>query len=236
MTSLRKIIPGAIAAAAVLALVGASPAQAEVRTGWIGPTPPVNGTIFLHTSTIDNGGVPIASTRIYTSFANVVSPGIMGAKARLFREGALCSATDYRFNALISNSQVASTQRDCGAGFYNSHGFVAVLNQSNGAINEYVTFPTDPLQFPAPSALQRQPAPTAGESGVNARGESYGDALNVQSDAELPDLVSAIGSDLQAGFVRASDLTAQPSTDTATTRIVPLLSREGETIGQFQIG
>ncbi len=126
MTSLRKIIPGAIAAAAVLALVGASPAQAEVRTGWIGPTPPVNGTIFLHTSTIDNGGVPIASSRIYTSFANVVSPGIMGAKARLFREGALCSATDYRFNALISNSQVASTQRDCGAGFYNSHGFVAV--------------------------------------------------------------------------------------------------------------
>lgn len=97
-------------------MVGASPAQTEVRTGWIGPAPPVKGTIFLRTSTVDNGGVPIASTRIYTLVRQRGLPRHHGSKG-----GALCSATDYRFNALISNSQVASTQRGCGAGFYNSH-------------------------------------------------------------------------------------------------------------------
>jgi hypothetical protein len=238
MKSLRTIVPGALAAAAALALIGAGPAQAEVRTGWIGPTPAVNGTLYLHTSTIDNGGVPIASTRIYTAFGAVVSPGIMGSKARLFREGALCSATDYRFNAFITNSQNASTQRDCGAGFYNSHGFVGVYNQTNNAVSEYVTFPTDPLQYPAPSASARQSqtAPEVGESGVNAKGESYGDGLNAQTDAELPDLVSAIGTDLQPGFIRATDLAVAPSVDAPATRTVPLLSVDGETIGEFRIG
>lgn len=79
-------------------------------------------------------------------------------------------------------------------------------------------------------------APEVGESGVNANGESYGDGLNVQSDAELPDLVSAIGTDLQPGFIRASDLAVEPSIDAPATRTVPLLSVDGDTIGEFQIG
>ena len=236
LTSIRKSLPTVFAATAAIALLGAGPAQAEVRTGWIGPTPPINGTIYLHTSTIDNGGIPTASSRIYTSLGNTVPQGTMGSKARLFREGALCSATDYRFNAFITNSQNASTTRDCGAGFYNSHGFVAVLNPSNGAINEYVTFPTDPLQYTTGTTLQRQGAVPAGETGVNSKGESYGDAVNVQSDAELPNLVSAIGSDLQSGYIRSSDLTAAPlSGAEPSARSIPLVNREGEKIGTFEI-
>ena len=56
----------ALCAATGLAVTTASPAAAEVRTGWIGATPPIGGIVYLHTSTIDNGGVPKASSRIYT--------------------------------------------------------------------------------------------------------------------------------------------------------------------------
>ncbi|MBY6676256.1 hypothetical protein HQ308_16030 [Rhodococcus sp. BP-241] len=224
-------------AVAAVALLGSGVAQAETRTGWIGPTPPVNGTVYLHTSTIDNGGIPTASTRIYTSFGSSVAPGTMGAKARLFREGALCSATDYRFNAFITNAQNAATTRDCGAGFYNSHGFVAVLNPTNGALSETVTFPTDPLQYPPAASARQQNSAPEGESGVNGDGVSYGEALGVQDDADLPELISAIGTDGQAGYIRSSDLTAgaaDPAAEPAV-RTVPLLTRDGEAIGTFEI-
>uniref|UniRef100_UPI003F494CD2 hypothetical protein n=1 Tax=Nocardia suismassiliense TaxID=2077092 RepID=UPI003F494CD2 len=236
MPSTRKILTTAATAAVVVTLLGTTPANAEVRTGWIGTTPPIDGTIYLHTSTIDNGGVPAASSRIYTSFGNVVNPGTMGAKARLFREGALCSATDYRFNAFLTNSQNTARTRDCGAGWYNSHGFVAVLG-SDGTINEYVTFPTDPLQYPASAPAAPAPA-AAGESGVNSRGQTYGEAVNIDNDNELPDLVAAIGTDLQQGYVRASDLRADTAAraDARGRRVVPLLSVEGEQIGTFEIG
>lgn len=235
MPSPRTTLTTAAAAAAIVTLLGTAPANAEVRTGWIGGTPPIDGTVYLHTSTIDNGGVPTASSRIYTSFGNVVNPGTMGAKARLFREGALCSATDYRFNAFITNSQNTATTRDCGAGWYNSHGFVAVMG-ANGTINEYVTFPTDPLQYPAGTA-----APAAGpadKSGVNSRGQTYGEAVNIHNDNDLPDLVAAIGTDMQQGYIRASDLRSAPAAGAAApaSRVVPLLSREGEQIGTFEIG
>ncbi|MFJ2667719.1 hypothetical protein ACIO14_25590 [Nocardia fluminea] len=237
MLSTRKSLTTAAAAGAVIALLGAAPAHAEVRTGWIGGSPPIDGTVYLHTSTIDNGGVPIGSSRIYTSFGNVVNPGTMGAKARLFREGALCSATDYRFNAFLTNSQNTATTRDCGAGWYNSHGFVAVLG-SNGAINEYVTFPTDPLQYPPGTAAEPSAAAFADESGANSRGQTYGGAAEINNDSELPDLVAAFGSNLQQGYVKASDLRADPSNaeQSPSIRVVPLMSREGEEIGKFEIG
>ncbi|MDR6910953.1 hypothetical protein J2W54_002906 [Rhodococcus fascians] len=231
-STLRVAVLSATLAAGI-AVALPSGASAEVRTGWIGPTPPVGGIVYLHTSTIDNGGVPKASTRIYTSFGQTVVQGTIGSKARLFREGALCSATDYQFNAFLSSSQNATVQRDCGPGFYNSHGFVATF-PPGGSLTEYVTFPSDPLQYAPASARSAAPAAQT-ESGVNTSGQTYGSALNAESDADLPELVSAVGTNGVDGYIRSSDLT-DPTPDDAGSRSVPVYDISGETVvDQFAI-
>jgi hypothetical protein len=168
-----------------------------------------------------------------------VPQGVIGSKARLFREGALCSATDYQFNLFNTSSQTATSTRDCGPGFYNSHGFVAVW-PSGGNMSEYVTFPSDPLQYPAPAALAapRADGDAARAQGTNPDGESYGTGEAAQADAELPDLVSAIGTDGELGYVRSDDLVGSVVDAAATPapRTIPLLSQTGDPIGSFQIG
>ena len=157
--------------------------------------------------------------------------GVIGSKARLFREGALCSATDYQFNLFNTSSQTATSTRDCGPGFYNSHGFVAVW-PSGGNMSEYVTFPSDPLQYPAPAALAapRADGDAARAQGTNPDGESYGTGEAAQADAELPDLVSAIGTDGELGYVRSDDLVGSVVDAAATPapRTIPLLSQTGD--------
>ena len=226
----------ALCAATGLAVTTTSPAAAEVRTGWIGATPPIGGIVYLHTSTIDNGGVPKASSRIYTSFGQTVPQGTIGAKARLFREGALCGATDYQFNLFISNQQNAAVTKDCGPGFYNSHGFVAVY-PAGGTMSEYVTFPSDPLQYPATGVAAAAAVDTT--PGVNGSGQRYGSAADITDDANLPDLVLAIGRNGETGYIAATDLrTPQPDPNAAVVaREVELLDREGKPTGatfQFQ--
>lgn len=223
---------GAVMAAVVATgLAFASPASAEVRTGWIGSTPPVGGQLYLHTSTIDNAGVPKASTRIYTAFGGTVAQGTMAAKARLFQEGALCAATDYQFNLFFTNSQNVTVQKDCGPGFYNSHGFVGV-QPPGAAFGEYITFPSDPLQYPPAAAAARQAPPA---SGTNADGLTYGSAADITDESQLPDLVSAIGANGETGYIAGDEL----STDEAQTssRSVPLVAEDGKTVvGEFVIG
>lgn len=75
----RGVIVG-IAGLAAIAFGTPGMAAAEVKTGWIGSTGPVNGVVYLHTSTIDNAAIPKASTRIYTAFGNTVAQGTMGSK------------------------------------------------------------------------------------------------------------------------------------------------------------
>lgn len=203
----RKRILSITAAAIAIAGLGqlsVPAASAETSTGWIGGTPPVNGTVYLHSSTINNVPRPLASSIVYTSFGTQAPAGTMGAMARLFREGALCSATDYLYNAAPNSSQNVATSRDCGAGWYNSHGFVAVWNGTS--YSQYVTFPSSALQYPAPAAapLTAPDAPSVDiPSGTNSEGQSFGSGAEVTNDADLPDLVSAIGVNGIEGYVRS---------------------------------
>lgn len=70
---------------------------------------------------------------------------------------------------------------------------------------EFVTFPTDPLYFDvpaAPSARAQVPEWIDIEAGVNDRGQSFGTGDDIDSDTDLPDLVAAIGTNGEIGYVR----------------------------------
>src|SRR5690606_36272718 len=100
---------------------------------------------------------------------------------RLFKCGALCEAIDYEFNWYSSPSWTARTSATCGSGWYNSHGFVAVWNTTTASYDEFVTFPSDPLQWTAPAAQTTSPrnvaiSDTDWKKGQNSKGQSFGPA------------------------------------------------------------
>lgn len=205
--SVQRIATGASVVALSAVLLSSGVANADTRTGWVGSTGPVGGNLLLHTSTISNTPL-FADTRVYTAFGNTVPSGTMGVRSRLFTSGALCVIKPYKFNAAPASSLNDPTSGDCGPGFYNSHGFVRAWNGSD--YQEFITFPSDPLQFGASTARTSEAPDSVSR---NDRGESYGSAENVTDDAALPDLVEAIGTSGERGYLRKADLTTpEPST------------------------
>lgn len=79
---------------------------------------------------------------------------------------------------------------------------------------------------------------------VNARGMTYGSALNATSLTNEPNLIEAIGTNGKIGYVRAADLNPPESSGPAqamaqqqsgeSSRVIPLYASDGVTvIGQF---
>ena len=168
-------------------------------------------------------------------------------RPRLFKSGALCQAIDYQYNFFSEPEWSVRTSATCGTGSYNSHGFVAVWNASTSSFNEYVTFPSNPLNWTAPAAA-RSASPQITDShrkgGVNSSGEKFGSADTPNDKAADVDLVLAIGTNGTVGYVRADDLdrpaAANPVAAKAkskSSRTIPLLESNGETrIGTFTVG
>ncbi len=232
----------AAAAVAILPVTATAPASAAAVTGWVGPA---GTTGFLHNSTIVNAPELYAESKIYQQFGTSAAPGKLGVRPRLFKSGALCEAVDYVYNYFTETAWTARTTATCGTGSYNSHGFVAVFNDSKASYDQYVTFPSNPLNWTAPAARTAKAQSTVSEaalkSGVNAKGQSYGSAATDKLDGL--DLILAIGENGKTGYVKASDLntpvaaspTAAPKTKPAK-RTVPLYTNNGTTeIGQFTI-
>ncbi|MFD6517107.1 hypothetical protein [Rhodococcus sp. NPDC060176] len=236
------IAAGALVSAAILATPGV--AGADTLTGWIGPTLPVNGNALLHQSTIINSPNLIAQSKVWTVTGADVAPGGLGVRARLFKSGALCQAVDYRYNVKIAAEMQVGTTAVCGTGWYNSHGFVAAWNGTS-SYKEFVTFPTDPLYFevPAsPSARAQAPESITIESGVNGSGQSFGSGEGVESDADLPDLVAAIGTNGEIGYIKKGELggpASSPEQALASNtggRTVSLYDQDGQAvIGEFTV-
>ncbi|WP_218005592.1 hypothetical protein [Janibacter terrae] len=64
--------------------------------------------------------------------------------------------------------------------------------------------PQEDLDNPPP----QEGAQAEATQGVNARGESYGSGLPALSPEEEPDLIAAVATNGQSGYVRASELEA----------------------------
>lgn len=116
--------------------------------------------------------------------------------------------------------------KDCGPGWYNSHGFVAVFTPTG--VQEFVTFPSDPLEYAPPA-----PAATSGdarESGT-VGGKTYGSAETADSSDSLPDLVSAIATNGTLGYVESDELISDRPANGP--RTVPVRTLDGEEVGTF---
>jgi hypothetical protein len=260
MSLLKKSVQNSAVAVAVVAVAfaGAGTASADQLTGWVAPAGSSSGYTFLSTSTIINAPQITAESKIYTVDGRTVPPAYMGVRARLFKSGALCEVVDYKYNAKAAPSLTVGTPGPgCGSGSYNSHGFVSVFNAETG-YKTAVTFPSSPLDYAAPAARSTQSTQAAPESldqssGVNDSGQTFGAGADADTDAELPDLVLAIGDDGTVGYVASSNLTASPATPeevlqlpidssgaepvhSEPSRTVPLFDKDGVTsIGQFTI-
>lgn len=244
-TNLRRAstaLAATISSSAVLAglVLGAGGASAASVIGWVGPA----GLSYLDTSTIINAPNLTAQSEIYSTVGASAAPGDIGVRPRLFKSGALCEAIDFQYNFFTATSQTAGTTATCGTGSYNSHGFAAVWNANNQSYDQYVTFPSNPLNWTAPAEQTARATATVSnadrQSGVNAKGQSFGSAAQAETD---PALVLAIGTNGEVGYVKASDLNTPPAKNPATavatkstSRSLPLTKSDGTTIiGTFTV-
>lgn len=240
--SICRRIGVSIAAASLAVAVGAGDASAATKISWVGPTPPgQGGQIYLTTSTINNAPLE-ASSRIYTSFGNSVAAGQMGVQARLFKSGVLCQITPYIYNPFPANTLTTNTYGDCGSGSYNSHGFVKYWTGT--AYGDFLTFPTDPLDYTAPAARTAPTTTPVPSITTNNRGQTAGSAESARTPDEQPDLIAAYGTNGEFGYVKkddlAGDLPSQPSEATTHTdpapRTIPLYALDGTTpVGSFTL-
>lgn len=237
MNNTKRAATVAAMAATVGIVLSAVPAQAATVTGWVGPAA---GGRYLTTSTINNAPL-VASSRIYSTFGQNAAPGDIGVRARLFKSGVLCEAIDYRYNPGPTADFSAETTGTCGTGSYNSHGFVAVWNATNFTYDQTVTFPSNPLDWTAPSTARVAGSDEQIQTGTNAEGKEFGSG---DTTAETPDLIAAYTTDGQLGYVKQADLDgvapenpAAAAALSATPRSVPVYATDGTTqLGTFQIG
>ncbi len=233
-------VSASLAAASALAVLTVGGAHAQTVTGWVGPA----GSAYLDTSSIINTPTLKAQSRIYSTFGAEAAPGAVGVRARLFKSGVLCEAIDYRYNSDPTTDFTAGTTKTCGTGSYNSHGFVAVWNATNFNYDEYLTFPSNPLNWTAPAtaraaAQSNEPVQT----GTNSQGKKFGSADTTAKGA-VPDLVAAYATNGRLGYVKKTDLdTAAPKSPAeaaargSAPRSVAVYATDGTTqLGTFQIG
>lgn len=204
----------AMAAAGAFALGVAGPANAETVSGWIGPTPPIAGTVYLHQSSITNAPTLQADSVVYTSFGTLVAPQTLGVQPRLFKSGALCAIGGWTYNIQPTATFSGTVNGDCGTGSYNSNGFVRV--RDGNVFDEYVTFPTNAVDWTSSSSTSTaRTASITQNSGTNAKGQTYGSASSAKTTDAVPDLVLTIASNGKIGYTHKNDLD-KPDGDTIT--------------------
>lgn len=232
----KNVMRGAIVGAALALSVGLIPgdADAATQTGWTGATPPNAGTIYLHNSSITDEGGLHAKTRMWTSFGNTVGPSYMSVRTRLFKSGVMCEVVDYVYNTTWTSSVESQSNTHCGSGSYNSHGFVQAFDDTK--FNEYVTFPSNPINYTAPATTARQSAIAQSERSSDPKatftvgGRSYGPASQ-REGVDSPDFVAVYTDTGRLGYVNSQQLdTAKKGTS------LTAVGRDGTTQqGKFTI-
>lgn len=192
-----------------------------------------------------NGSRYRAATWVETMGGNVAA-GYMGANGRLFNSsgnllketGMIYNTTDYYFQVAVMNSGVYS-----GNGAY-SQGKVRLYNGDHFVSD--TLYETETIGASgAPAALLTDQL-SDGEYPVNSSGKTYGSAALADIVGYEPDLISAIGTKGQEGYVKREDM-QEPDINTPEdalaymqtrpeTYMIPLYNIQGEVIGEFEIG
>lgn len=161
--------------------------------------------------------------------------GYMGVDARLYTvSGGLVANTGMRYNDVNSSLMGRSTQRVYGTNTYYASALVNLYN-GNG-YSQVGTGVTPRLNLPRSTQSYS----------INKYGETYGSAMYAQILNEEPDLILAVGTNGETGYVRSSDLNPEfTSPETAAeyteslpqTYTIPLYKSDGKTIiGSYLVG
>ncbi|KMZ43134.1 MULTISPECIES: hypothetical protein [Bacillales] len=183
--------------------------------------------------------------------ARNVPIGYMGGQAFLYDDnGTLKTASSMEYNdskvagwigyspRIITPGRYYAQSR---AEFYNGNGYTKVTGYKSPK-QELIgsSFAKETETSPIIEALLSRD-----EYDVNDNGETYGSGLSEESVGEFPDLISAVGTNGEEGYVRAEDLTPKVKTiqealeqnhDKGNVQIIPLYDVDGETqIGEFEL-
>lgn len=183
------------------------------------------------------------ATWIETKDYKNVPANSMGANGRLFdMYGSLVQETRMLYNSASANYQVAvlSNYIYCPNGGY-SQGEARLYNGSQ--FITYTLYKTEPLGARAASLMAQL---EDGEYPVNEQGKTYGSAVLANIVGNEPDLISAVGTQGQAGYVKREELRGPdirtPEEAAAymqtlpETCMIPLYDCQGEVIGKFEVG
>jgi len=135
--ALRAVTLGSLAGLTfVLSVAPAFAAAASSGYGYYGP---IGGYYYKNRADVDNTyGYIRAGTYDTTQNGGSVPAGYMGALARLYKGGALCSQYGYNYNGSTSSGIETYSSTGCGSGVYYSYG--ATANYNGNGYNYTYTF------------------------------------------------------------------------------------------------
>ncbi len=213
-------------------------AYADTSSSWQYAT--VNGYSYKYRSSVWNryfisGNTIEAVAEVKTSNDKNAPAGYMGAQARLYTSsGTLKYASSTVYNDVAVINIYAYSPRTTSSGYFYSQTKASFYNG-----NGYTTYTANK----SPNASVPKALGTKGYK-TNKNGETYGSGLLSASIGEDPDLISAIGTDSQEGYVRSEDLSPVPdsledaisdSQKAFHTQTIPLYNLSGEVIGEFSL-
>lgn len=215
-------------------------------------TSKINGHTYSFYSGILRGDASKLAIRAYSKvFADTTVPtGSMGQQAVLYDStGRVVTASDmiyndeslkgfYVYSPYLYDTTGKYFARSI-AEFYNGNGYTSYT----GNKSPIMTLKLNTMRLSEDKDIEEFMLKE--EYDVNNNGETYGSLLSEYTIGEAPDLISAVGTNGEEGYVRAEDLTPEVSSieealeqeiENGEVRTIPLYDVDGETvIGEFEL-
>lgn len=211
-------------------------AFADTSSSWQYKT--VNGYSYMYRSSIWNryftsGNTIEAVAEVKTSNGNNAPAGYMGAQARLYTSsGSLMYASSTVYNSSAVINIYAYSSRTTSSGYFYSQTRASFYNG-----NGYTTYTANKSPNAAvPKSIAKE------DYEINNNNETYGSGLLAESLGVDPDLIAAVGTNGQEGYVRSEDLAPVPTSPSEAvkesskafiTQTIPVYNLLGEVIGEF---
>lgn len=191
----------------------------------------------------EHGERAVASLTVISD--QVVPIGYMGGYAMLYTDtGELINRSRTGYNASATNVYSASYGTYAvGLQYFYAQGVTYLWDETTSNYKTYITARTP--NFTAEPITATATVLTANEAYVNQNNQTYGSALNITDIEKMPDLVAAIGTNGEHGYVYSDAIfnvgIAQNPTQAQdlaeTVYSIPLYMADGVTvIGTFVIG
>lgn len=220
-------------------------AYADTSSGWT--TKIVNGRSYKYNSETWNrysgsNATLEAVANVKTSNGKNASSGYMGAQARLYTSnGTLHRSSSFVYNSSPAVNVIAYSSRTKSSGYFYAQSKIRLYN--GDGYNTY-TAKKSPNGTVSRARSSEVSATDDFTYSVNEFNETYGSGLMADIAGEEPDLISAIGTNGEQGYVRSEDLMpechsiedAMEASELAySNQYIPLYNLNDEVIGEFEL-